>query len=127
MGFFSKLVIGRDDNGYVTNEIPWPDVNQANKIGLTAGITESLPVPTWAYRIKYTVAPGGIVWCGHGANPLVPAIGGSFSNEASELNPILRPAFDHLCNRISTLQFLSENDTFLSVIFYRKNDSDVTR
>ena len=126
MGLFSKLIIGRDDSGYVTNEIPWGQISQMQKVRMAAGVEETLTVPTWAYHIKYTVAPGGIVWCGLGTTPLLPA-SLTFTNEASELNPILRPAFDYLGKRISTLRFLSENDTFISVIFYRKNDSEASK
>jgi len=126
MGLFSKLKIGRDDSGYVTNEIPWGQINQSQKIELSTGIEKTLSVPTWAYRIKYTVGAGGIVWCGFGTTPLSTATS-SFVNEVSELNPILRPTFNYLGQRIVTLRFMPENDTFLSVIFYPKNNSDVTK
>ena len=126
MTIFSKLRIGRDDNGYVTNEISWPSSNQSYKVALSTGVEETLSVPTWAYRIKYTTGAGGIVWCGFGSSPLALATG-NFSSEVSELNPIVRPAFDNLGNHISTLRFLSENDTFISVIFYSKYDSDTSK
>lgn len=124
--FRSKLRIGRDDNGYATNEISWPNLDQSQKVALSAGVSETLAVPEWAYRAKFTVASGGVVWCGYGATPLVLATG-NFAKEQSELNPIIRPTFDSLGNRISTLRFLSENDTFISVIFYSRYDSDTVK
>lgn len=127
MGLFkSKLSIGRDDRGYVTNEISWPSLEQSQKITLSTGAEQTIAVPTWAYRVKFTVGAGGSVWCGYGATPLVLSTG-SFANEQSELNPIVRPVFDSDGERISTLRFLSENDTFINVIFYTRNDSDVTK
>lgn len=120
-GFIRKLIIGKDDNGNVTNEVSWADVSQGQKISLAAGVEKTLTVPLKAYHIKFSVAPGGIVWCGHGATPLVAATS-SFANDLSELNPIVRPAFDASGARISTLRFLSENSTFIQVIFYGKYD-----
>ena len=124
--FIRRLVLGRDDNGYVTNEIPWGSLEQGQKVSLHAGVEETLTVPSWAFRIKYTIAPGGVVWCGHGSTALVVATD-TFSNELSELNPIIRPVFDSAANRISTLRFLSENDTWAHVIFYDRNYSDLTK
>ena len=118
-----RLILGKDDNGTVTNEIPWGDITQLLKSGLSTGVEITLPIPIWVFKFKYTVAPGGIVWCGHGATPLVLA-GASFTKEISELNPIVRPAFDSKGDRISTLRFLSENDTFVHVVFYKKDDSE---
>ncbi|WP_299079131.1 hypothetical protein [uncultured Paraglaciecola sp.] len=127
MSIFSKLRIGRDDSGYVTNEIPWPKVEQSSKIGLEARTPASITVPESAYHVRFIPASGGVVWCGYGDSSLAPATVGIFTNEASELVPIARPVFDPLGERISTLQFLSENDTFLNVIFYGKYEGEISK
>lgn len=130
MGFRRKLKLGRDDGGYVTNEIDWVSLEQGQKIELEGGVEKTLTVPTWAFRIKFTINPGSTVWCGHGSTPLVQSTN-NWVNELSELNPIVRPAFDAGGNRISTLRFLAEPvtgpDAWVHVIFYGKNDSDVSK
>ena len=128
--FIRKLVLGRDDQGYVTNEIPWASLAQSQKTLLEGGVEQTLAVPTWAFRIKFTISPGSVVWCGHGSTPLQHATD-SFTNELSELNPIVRPAFDAAGDRISTLRFLAETaagtDAWVHVIFYAKNDADLSK
>lgn len=124
MGFKRKLKLGRDDGGYVTNEIPWGSIEQLHKTKLENGVEITLAVPTWAFRYKCTPAPGGAVWCGHGSVSLQIAQDGVWINELSEMNPIIRPTFDAGNNRISTLRFLSENDTWMHVTFYSKDESD---
>lgn len=127
MSFLTKLGLARDDGGYVTNEIPWGSLVQGQKIKLDNGVEKTLAVPTWAFRAKYTISPGGAVWCGHGSTPLAIATT-SFVNELSELNPIVRSAFDAAGNRISTYRFLSETDnTWVHVLFYNKNNSDLAK
>lgn len=119
--FLRKLNIGRDDGGYVTGEIPWTSERQSQKFKLDNGVERTLAVPTWVHKIMFVVMPGGAVWCGHGDVALVLANNTTWTNEASELNPILRPAFDAVGNRISTVRLLSEtDDTVVNVIFYPK-------
>ncbi len=128
--FIRKLFLGRDDAGHVTNEIPWGALEQGQKILLEGGLEQTLAVPSWAFRIKFTISPGSTVWCGHGSTSLQLATE-NFVNELSELNPIIRIAFDAAGNRISTLRFLAQPvggpDALVHVIFYGKNDSDVSR
>lgn len=130
MGFIRKFILGRDDGGYVTNEVPWVSLEQGQKIELEGGVEKTLAVPTWAFRIKFTVNPGATVWCGHGSTPLQQSES-DWLNELSELNPIVRPAFDAGGIRISTLRFLAEPvdgpDAWVHVIFYGKNDSDLAK
>jgi len=126
MSFFSKLKIGRDDGGYVTDEIPWGSIEQLKKIVLDNGVEKTLAVPTWAFRFLTTIAPGGVVWVGHGSTPLVIATD-NFVNEVSHLNPIVRPLFDAANDPITTLRFLSENDTWAHVYFFKRNDADPTK
>ncbi len=127
MGFLTKLKLGRDDAGYVTNEIPWASLEQSLKIKLDIGAQITLAVPSFAFRAKFTVSPGGVVWCGHGSTPLAIATT-SFVNEISELNPIVRPMFDASGTRISTLRFLAEtDDVWVQIIFYKRDDADLSK
>ena len=127
MGFLTKLKLGRDDAGYVTNEIPWASLEQSLKVKLDIGVEKTLAVPSFAFRFKITVSPGGVVWCGHGSTPLAIATT-NFVNETSEQNPIIRSVFDASGTRISTLRFLSEtDDAFVQVIFYKRDDADLSK
>lgn len=125
MSFLKRLTIGRDDNGYVTNEITWPGENQSYQTILEAGVEQTLAVPEIAFRVLIVVPNGGAVSCGYGDTPLTLANPGSWLSQTAETNPILRPLEDPLGNRITTLRFISyTEDTVVNVIFYGANYSE---
>lgn len=131
MSLLTRFKLGRDDGGYVTNEVNWAPGENTYKRALEGGVEATLPVPSWAYRFRLIVSPGSTVWCGHGDTPLALAIEGAWTLEASEMNPILRPTIDPSGNRITTLRFLAQlqdgADAYVQVIFYKQNDSEPTR
>ena len=93
MGFLRALIVSRDSGGYVTGEIPWGSVEQSYKIKLGIGVEETLAVPTWAFRFKFTIT-AGTVWCGHGVTPLVAATN-AWATETSEPNPQILSQVGH--------------------------------
>lgn len=120
----SKLYLGKDDNGSVTYETPWPGENQSYQVQLAIGVEQTLAVPSWASSVKIVVP--GVVSCGYGDTPLTLAIG-NWQSELSEINPILRKLTDPNGNRISTLRFISYQDNIpINVVFYDKNESERT-
>ena len=126
MGLFTRLRIGRDDNGYVTNEIQWPRAEESVQFSLATGVEKTLVVPESAYRARFIVSPGGIAWIGYGSSPLLPV--SAISNASSETNPIVRPMFTpDTGDRITTLRFLSENDCWVNVVYQGQYDSEASR
>ncbi len=115
MATSQKFILGIDERGSLTEELPFVNANQSYSRFLTANMQVNLTVPSWAKKFKLTIASGGFVYVGKGSGTLAlpQQDDNSWLIQACEANPILRGLED-----VQMLRFISPADTQINVILY---------
>ncbi len=120
MATSQKFILGTDERGSLTEELPFVNANQSYSRFLTANIQVNLAVPSWAKKFKLTVSSGGFVYVGQGTGTLAlpQKTDNSWVIQACEANPILRGLIGNDGMPAQSLRFVSPADTEINVIFY---------